>query len=108
MFNGKKFTDNDFEDFRRYDEYQRAKDEAIVKGASNFLYRIIIYGFILFATVPMIGTLLDVYTSLDKFLILIISFISGFSVFKIKYVKNYPLKSLLIIIFIDFLIILAF
>lgn len=108
MFNGKKYTDDDFEDFRRYEEYQRRKDEAIVKGTGNFLYKIIIYWFMLFAIAPMVGTILQVYTDLNMLFILIIAFISYFLIIKIPYIKMYPFKSLIIIIFIDFLIMLAF
>lgn len=108
MFNRNKYTDDDFEDFRRYEEYQRRKDEAIVKGAGNFLYKIVIYWFMLFAIVPMIGVILQTYTNLNMLFILIIAVISYFFIIKIPYIKMYPFKSLAIIIFIDFLIMLAF
>ncbi len=108
MFNGKKFGDDDFKDIERYEEYQRRKYEAIVKGVGNFLYRYIIFGFMLLATAPMVGAILQTYTDLNMLFILIIAFISFFLIIKIPYVKMYPFKSLIIIIFIDFLIFLAF
>ncbi len=108
MFNRNKFTDDDFRDIERYEEYQRRKNEAIVKGAGNFLLRILCYWFIFIGTCVVLALAISFIFDIQEGIATIISFILSFFVFKINYVKEYPFKSVLISWFILFLEAVAF
>jgi Mn2+/Fe2+ NRAMP family transporter len=97
---GNSFKNDDFEDIRRYEEYQRRKDEAIVKGVGNFLYRYFIYTFIYLATYIILAMGLSEIFKVSFTLSVFISIVLSFFVFKIKYVKEYPFKSLITLGFI--------
>jgi len=97
---GNSFKNDDFEDIRRYEEYQRRKDEALVKGVGNFLLRIIYYWFIFLASNVVIGLCLMYLIGLSQVVATIISIIASFFIFKIPYVKEHPIKSFLTLCFI--------
>lgn len=95
-----KFSNDDFQDIKRYEEYQRRKDEAFVKGVGNFLYRYFIYCFI-YLTIYIIlcMALLEIF-KMSYVSSVLISAVLSFFVFKIRYVKEYPFKSFVTLSFI--------
>lgn len=105
---GKKYEDKDFEDFRRYEEYQRRKNEAVVKGVGGFLGNLILRWFILVGTYFVLSTIVSNLTSLSEAVVMISTFILSFLVFKLRYVKEYPVKSLITICFLIFLVFVVF
>ena len=109
MFNRNKFTDDDFRDLERYEEYERRKNERIVKGVGNLIYRYFIYGFIWLAGYLAITISLASLLKMNIPLAGIIAMVASFVMIKkVNYIKEYPFKSFIILVFIDFLVILAF
>jgi hypothetical protein len=95
-----KFSNDDFEDIKRYEEYQRRKDEAVVKGVGNFIYRYFIYSFIYLTMYIILFAGFSEIIKISFESSVFISMILSFFVFKVKYVKEYPFKSLLTLGFI--------
>jgi hypothetical protein len=109
-----RFTDNrfnesdDFEDFRRYEEYQRQKDMNLLRGIGGFFTKLYLKVFIYFTTYLMLAIVLQRVTDMQDGVTCLISMFLAFFVFKIEYVKNYPGKSLLTLCFLFFLVFVAF
>jgi hypothetical protein len=109
-----RFTDNrfnendDFEDFRRYEEYQRQKDMNVLRGIGGFFVKLYLKVFIYFTTYLMLAIVLQRVTDMQDGVTYLISMFLAFFVFKIEYVKNYPGKSLLTLCFLFFLVFIAF
>lgn len=95
-----KFSNDDFQDIKRYEEYQRRKDEAVVKGVGNFIYRYFIYSFIYITMYIILFVGFSEIIKISFESSVFISMILSFFVFKVKYVKEYPFKSLLTLGFI--------
>lgn len=96
---GNKYKDDDFEDIRRYEEYQRRKNEAVVKGVGGFIFNLIIKWFILLSSFMLIALAFMSLTELNEAVSMILTLIGAFLVFKIRYVKEHPFKSLFTIWF---------
>jgi len=109
MFNRNKFTDDDFRDFERYEEYQRRKNERIVKGAGNFIYRIFVYSFIWITGYLLTMTILAGALKMGELLSAIIGMILPIIVIrKVEYIKENPFKSLVLTAFLLFISMIAF
>lgn len=109
MFNRNKYTDDELRDFEKYEEYERRKQERIIKGTGNLLYRYFINGFIFITSYILISVvLLDVF----KFHLLLSGLVAIISsliiIFKVEYIKLYPFKSLAVLVFLNFIVMLAF
>lgn len=103
-----KFFNDDFEDIKRYEEYQRRKDEALVKGVGNFLYKYIIYSFVYLAMYIVLAIVFKEIFKMSFEISMLVSMLLSFFVFKIKYVKEYPFKSLITLVFIFALLFVSF
>jgi len=99
---------DDFEDFRRYEEYQRQKDAQFAKGVGNFLFYYIGYAFVWLFTSAFTATVLENMFGVGIGTSLLVGVISGFLIFKVPYVKANPFKSFIVICFIFGLSIVAF
>lgn len=108
MFFKNKFENDNFEDIERYEEYQRRKSEAVVKGVGSFIYRLYMYVSIFLATYFVLTLFLIYVFGLDDGFAYFISFISSFIIFKVPYIKEKPFKSLIILGFIFALEFVAF
>lgn len=109
MFNRNKFTDNELRELERYEEYERRKNERIAKGVGNFFYRYIIKSFIWIALVMLFqmsfNHILSIHIFISTILAMIISLVL---VFKLKYISENLFRSLIVIIFLNFLLFMAF
>lgn len=104
MFFNNKLNDEDREKIREYEEYQkRQEDIKFVRTGGNFLYKYLMYGLVYFATYTAISYGLIHFFGVGFGTALISSMLVAFFVFKIRYVRDYPFKSLLTLIFIMFL-----
>lgn len=108
MFFNNKFKNDNFEDLERYEEYQRRKDEAMVKGVGNFFYKLIINSFIFLETYFILALFLIYIIGVKDSISYSIGFICAFFIFKIKYIKEKPFRSLILLGFIISLEIVAF
>ncbi len=79
---GKNYKDEDFEDIKKYEEYKRRKDEALIKGTASFLGSFILKFYIILSTA-----------------FLLFSIVTNFL---------YPFKSLATLWFLIFLVFIAF
>ena len=102
------YNDDDFEDFRRYEEYQRQKDANLVRGVWGFIVKLYQKVFIYFLTYLILGIVLQKLTDMQDGVAMLISMALSFFVFKISYVKLYPGKSLLTLGFLFFLLFIVF
>ena len=101
-------SDNDsYENLRRQEEYERQKQANFARGLGHFLYLYLVYSFIWFFSSILISMLLTFIFGLNQLVATIIGMISGFILFKVPYVKQEPIKSLITIGFIFFLIFVA-
>ena len=102
-------SDNDsYENLRRQEEYERQKQANFARGFGRFLYLYLVYSFIWFFSSILISMLLTFIFGLNQLVATIIGMISGFILFKVPYIKQEPIKSLITIGFIFFLIFVAF
>lgn len=108
---GNKFApnnDDDFEDIRRYEEYQRQKDMNVARGVWGFIVKIYQKVFIYFLTYLILGIVLQNITDMQDGVDMLISMAISFFVFKVPYVKLYPGKSLITLGFLFFLLFVVF
>lgn len=96
-----------YENLRRQEEYERQKQANFARGLGHFLYLYLVYSFIWFFSSILISMLLTFIFGLNQLIATIIGMISGFILFKVPYVKQEPIKSLITIGFIFFLIFVA-
>lgn len=108
FINNSSNNDDSFEDFRRYEEYQRQKDANFARGVGNFLYRYIVYSMIWIFSSVLFSILLKFLLGWNEGITTIIGMVAGLFLFKISYIKTYPFKSLLTVWFIIGLVFLAF
>lgn len=109
MFNRNKFTDEELRDFERYEEYERRKNERIVKGAGNFIYRFFVYCFIWITGYLLTMTILVGAFKMGEVLSAIIGMIIPVIVIrKVEYIKENPFKSLILTAFLLFISMIAF
>jgi len=94
------YNDDDFEDFRRYEEYQRRKDEAVVRGVGNFFYKLVMYTLIWFFTSISIGLIVNALFQMEDSTGFVIGMFLGFFIFKVQYIKFYPFRSFLTAFFV--------
>lgn len=102
------YNDDDFEDFRRYEEYQRQKDANVVRGVWGFIVKLYQKVFIYFLTYLILGVILQNITDWQEGVAMLVSMALSFFVFKIPYVKLYPSKSLITLGFLFFLLFVVF
>lgn len=100
--------DDDFEDIRRYEEYQRQKDMNVVRGIWGFIVKLYQKVFIYFLTYLILTIVLQHITDMQDGVAMLISMALSFFVFKVSYVKLYPWKSLLTLGFLFFLLFVVF
>ena len=108
---GNKFApnnDDNFEDIKRYEEYQRQKDMNVVRGVWGFIVRLYQKVFIYFLTYLILGIVLQKLTGIQEGIAILISMVLSFFVFKVPYVKIYPGKSLITLGFLFFLLFVVF
>ena len=99
---------DDFEDFRRYEEYQRQKELTFAKGIGRLFYLYMCYSITWFMT-AMSGTYILVKLfGMDQFLATLMMMFFSFFIFKLQYVKQNPFKSLMTSIFVFTLLSIAF
>lgn len=109
MFNRNKFTDEELRDFERYEEYERRKNERIVKGAGSFIYRFFVYCFIWFTGYLLTYTILIGALKMGEVISAIIGMILPVIVIrKVEYIKENPFKSLVLTAFLLFISMIAF
>jgi hypothetical protein len=102
-------SDNDsYENLRRREEYERQRQANFARGIGHFLYLYLVYSFIWFFSSILISMLLTFIFGLNQLIATIIGMISGFILFKVPYIKQEPIKSLITIGFMFFLISVAF
>lgn len=97
---GNPFKNDDFEDLRRKEAYERQKDLETTKAVGNFFYLYIVYSFIWLVSTVFIALVLMNLFAIHDGLSTLIGMILSFFVFKIRYVKQNPFKSLIVICFI--------
>lgn len=101
---GRKFKQDDYEDRKRYEEYQkRQREEAMVKGLGSFFLNFIIKYLVFIVSMMFVALALMKLTDFHELVIVIISFICAILILKIKYVKVHPFKSLITMCFLIFL-----
>ncbi len=104
------FSNNhdNFHDLRRQEEYERQKNEQLVRGAGNLLYKLIGFWFIWLFTATFSAVILEKIFSLSQGMSLFIGLILSFVIFKVPYVKASPYKSFIVICFVFGLFVIAF
>ncbi len=105
---GKNYKDEDFEDIKKYEEYKRRKDEALIKGTASFLGSFILKFYIILSTSFLLFSIVTNFFDFNETLVVIVTFILSFQILKIDYVKIYPFKSLATLWFLIFLVFIAF
>lgn len=105
---GKKNSDDDFHKERMKEEYERQKNINLARGVGGFFSTLYSKVFIYMLTYLSISLLLQKIINIELDYITIISMISAFFVFKLTYVKLYPWKSFFTLVFLVFLIQVAF
>ena len=108
MFFNNSSNDDSYGDLRRREEYERQQKINMARTGGNLLYKLLGYWFVWLFSMSFSGVILEKIFGLDFGLALIISFILGFVIFKVPYVKAYPYKSFMIICFVFGLFIIAF
>ena len=98
-----KYTEDDFEDFRRYEAYQEHKNEAVVKGVKSMIYNLIMNVFIYFVTNFILSFFVSKIFDIQIELATLFCMFLAFFVFKFRKVKEEKFKSLITLIFICFL-----
>lgn len=102
-------SDNDpYGDLRRREEYERQQQANFARGLGSFLYRYIIYGSIWMLSSVFISMILNFFFDLHMVLSTPLGMIGGLILFKVQYIKLYPVKSLVTIGFVFGLFIVAF
>lgn len=108
---GNKFApnnDDDFEDIRRYEEYQRQKDMNVARGVWGFIVKIYQKVFIYFLTYLTLSAVLLNITDMQEGGVVLLSMAISLFVFKIPYVNIHPWKSLLTLSFLFFIFFIVF
>jgi len=105
MFN--KNSHDDFEDLRRQEAYERQKSINLARGLGNFFYRYMVFSLIVFVGAITIGLTLNLIANVNLELGIPLGMLFSFFIFKIRYVKDYPIKSLLTLSFICFIMFTA-
>jgi len=93
------FMSDDFEDLKRKEKYERQKQEMLAKATGNFLGKVIGFWFVFLASFTFVGMLAQRVFGFTYGEAMVIAFISIFITFKITYVRAYPYKSLVVILF---------
>jgi hypothetical protein len=106
FFNNSK-NDN-YEDLRKQEEYERQKQANFARGLGHFLYLYLVYGFIWFFSSVLFSMLLNFFLGIDQLIAMITGMIGGIILFKVSYIKQEPIKSLMTIGFLFFLVSVAF
>ncbi|MBU1657430.1 hypothetical protein KKG72_00040 [bacterium] len=102
-------SDNDpYGDLRRREEYERQQQANFARGLGNFLYRYIVYSMIWLFSSVLFSMLLNFILGWNQGITTIIGMVAGLFLFKISYIKIYPIKSLITIGFVFGLFIVAF
>lgn len=99
---------DDFEDFRRYEEYQRQKDLVFAKGIGRLFYLYMCYSMTWFMSSASGAWILIQLFGVNQLLSYIVAMFCSFFIFKLQYVKANPFKSLMTSIFVFTLISMAF
>ena len=102
-------SDNDpYGDLRKREEYERQQQANFARGIGHFLYIYIVYSFIWISSSVLFGVILSFLFGMHELLAVAIGMIGGLILFKVPYVKQEPIKSLLTIGFIFGLMFVAF
>jgi len=101
-------SDDDFHDLRRQEEYERQKNANMARGLWNFLYKYIIYSMVWIFSSILFSMLLSFFFDLNSLLSTILGMIGGLFLFKVQYTKTHPVKSLITIGFMFWILSVAF
>jgi len=107
MFFNNSSNDN-FDDLRRKEEYERQKQANLARGLGHFLYHYIAYGFVFIFSTAFTGTVLELIFGVSTFMSFVIGLVAGIGIFKVPYVRENPFKSFIMICFVFGLFIIAF
>ena len=107
MFFNNSSENDPYGDLRRREEYERQQNANVARGVGNFLYLYFVYSMIWFLSSALISMILNIIFDINIGLTTIMGMLFSFMVFKIKYVKAYPIKSLITIGFIFGLVLVA-
>ena len=102
-------SDNDpYGDLKRREEYERQQQANFARGLGHFLYIYLVYSMIWFFSSVLFSMILNFILGWNIALTTVIGMIGGLILFKVPYVKQKPIKSLLTIGFIFGLLFVAF
>lgn len=99
-----KNSKEDFEYFRERRAYEQYKQEQIAKRFLKFIVNISLYGTIYIFFVAFIGVFIESLFDLNRLIVMIISSVIAYFLFKIEYIKMHPVKTLFIQMFCIFLL----
>ena len=104
----KNSNNDNFDDLRRKEEYERQKQANLARGLGNFLYLYIAYGFVFLFSTAFTATVLELIFGVGTVMSFVIGLIAGIGIFKVPYVRENPVKSFIIICFVFGLFMIAF
>lgn len=102
-------SDNDpYGDLRRKEEYERQQQANFARGLGYFLYKYIVYSMIWLFSSVLFSMTINFVLGWNIGVTTIIGMIGGLILFKVPYVKQEPIKSLITIGFMFGLMFVAF
>lgn len=108
MFFNRSSNEESYEDQKQRESHEREQKLNLARGVGSFLYRYVINAFIFIISYAALSMILINGLGLSPGTAVVISIIASFFVFKIDYIKLYPVQSLLTITFVLGLLQLAF
>ena len=102
-------SDNDpYGDLRKKEEYERQQQANFTRGIGHFLYRYFVYSMIWFFSSVLFSMILNFVLGWHIAFTTVIGMIGGLILFKVPYVKQEPIRSLLTIGFVFGLMFVTF
>jgi hypothetical protein len=108
MFFSNSSDDDPYGDIKRREEYERQRQINMSNGLFRFLYLYILYGMVWMFSSVLISFSMNHLFNMHLVFSTVIGMIFGLILFKIPYIKLHPVKSLITIGFLFFLIDTAF
>ncbi len=107
MFFNNSSNNDPYGDLRRKEEYERQQQTNFSRGIGHLLYLYFVYSMIWFFSAALFSMILNFVFGIHMVLTTIIGMIAGFILFKVPYIKQQPIKSLITIGFIFGLVLVA-